>query len=279
MLCTLFGHLRGFLSDFALFALDRFDFGLWSLNLARIFVEAAVALSVEGFELRLLLGLDLLRIADAGVVHPGELAHEGVFDGSQLSEGEGALVELVVEELIDDDLVNEAADASWGWIFEAAGGGFDAVTDEDDRGFFGPWFGPGVTEHVLVGDGQVVRLGVVDGLAVEELAGGGAVVLGDEVDDLLGQVQRVGELDAVFNVGVDDECGEGRGEAPVFFGAEGVVLGEVVGFGHFANVVIVGTDADEQAVGADVFGGGFAKLGDHLAVVIGARGLHVEAAE
>ena len=55
------------------------------------------------------------------------------------------------------------------------------------------------------------------------------------------------------------------------FGAFDDVLDEVFRLHHFADVVEVGPDANEESVGTDGFGGGFGHGGDGHGVVVGSR--------
>ena len=119
----------------------------------------------------------------------------------------------------------------------------------------------------LVGPG----FGETRRLVEEVLDERGAVVLLDEVDERLGEVVFFRQVDAVLDVADDDEGAHGRGEMLVAaFAAGGDVLDEVLGLEHLADIVEVGSHADEKAVGADRFGGGFGDAGDGDRVVVGA---------
>ena len=99
-----------------------------------------------------------------------------------------------------------------------------------------------------------------------------AVVLFDEVDQRLGQVVLVGEIDAVLDVADDDQRAHGRGQMVVpAVGAFGHVLDEVLRLEHLADVVEIGSHADEQSVGADGIGRRFADgcHGDRMVVRAG----------
>ena len=106
------------------------------------------------------------------------------------------------------------------------------------------------------------------------------MVLGDELVDDPGEAVFAGEFDAVLDVSDDDEEAHGGGEFVVAVGvAGGLVFDEVLGLAEFADVVVVGADAAEEAVGADGVAGGFGHDADGEGVVEGAGGFLGEASE
>lgn len=76
-----------------------------------------------------------------------------------------------------------------------------------------------------------------------------AVVLADQVDDRLRQVVLPGEFHSLLHVGHDDQRAHRRHERLVAI-LLALILDEVGGFQHLADIVEVGTHADEQPAGA-----------------------------
>ena len=86
---------------------------------------------------------------------------------------------------------------------------------------------------------------------------GGAVVLLNDIDDAAVELVFDGEIDAVFDVGDEDEGAHPRGEVIVRIVGGVHVLDEVLGLGELADVMEVGADAGHGGAGADGLRGGF----------------------
>ena len=80
----------------------------------------------------------------------------------------------------------------------------------------------------------------------EILDQGCAVVLLDQVDDALGQVVLATQVDAVFNVSDDDQRAHRRREIGMSACRADLVLDEVVGLEHLADVVKVSADSHQR---------------------------------
>ena len=100
------------------------------------------------------------------------------------------------------------------------------------------------------------------------------MVLLDGVEDLLLQAVLEGEVDALLDVGDDDERAHARGEVLVRVGAGRDVFGEVLRLDDLADVVEVGHDAAGGGVEPDGLGARFGEVGDDQAVMVGAGRLH-----
>ena len=83
-----------------------------------------------------------------------------------------------------------------------------------------------------------------------------------------------GEGDAIFDVGEDNEGAHGGGEVGVGIGVGGVeVLGEILGFLEFSNIVIEGHGSTGARVGrAGGAGSGFGEVTDENTVEVGSWG-------
>ena len=109
------------------------------------------------------------------------------------------------------------------------------------------------------------------GLAVEVFDQRGAVMLGDEIGDRRRQVVLFRECHPVLDMADDDQRAQRRFEQVVAVLA-GLIFDEVLRFEHFADVVEVTADADEERVGADGLGRRFGQCRHGDAVRIGSRG-------
>ena len=72
-----------------------------------------------------------------------------------------------------------------------------------------------------------------------------------------GKVVLAAQVDSVLDVADDDERAHRRGQLGVAIGRPDLVFHEVVRLEHLADIVEIGPDAHQQAVGADAFGGRF----------------------
>ncbi len=75
------------------------------------------------------------------------------------------------------------------------------------------------------------------------------------------------------------EAAENAALSIEYIHAASLILDEEVGSAKFSDVVVVGSDAHQQRIGADLFGGSLTKVPNHDAVVIGARRLHEQATQ
>ena len=120
---------------------------------------------------------------------------------------------------------------------------------------------------------------LLEGALVEVPDESGAVVFANAFAEAAGEAMFSGEGDAIFDVGEDDEGAHGGGEVGVGIGVGGVeVLGEILGFLEFSNVMIEGHGATSAWVGGSGgAGGGFGKVTDENAVEVGSWGFEGEA--
>ena len=98
------------------------------------------------------------------------------------------------------------------------------------------------------------------------------MVLLDQVDDRLGQMVLPAQVDAVLDVADDDQRAHRRRELGVPAGRTDLVLDEVMGLEHLADVVKISPDADQQGIGPDAFGRRLGDGADRDRVVVRARG-------
>ncbi len=159
-----------------------------------------------------------------------------------------------------DQVADQALDPGGGRLGEGPAGALDGVGDHQDAGLLGLRLGPGIAERAFL-DHRGVGVAVVPpvGLVIEVLDQRRAVVLLDQVDDPLGQVVLSAQVDAVLDVADDDQRAHRRGQVGVPVGCTRLVLDEIVGLEHLADVVEVGPDAHQQGMGPDPLGG---PLGD-----------------
>ncbi len=87
------------------------------------------------------------------------------------------------------------------------------------------------------------------------------------------------QIDAFLDVGNNDEGTHGRGEVVVGILTQMHILGEILRFDEFPNVVEIGGDTANGGVRTDFFGGGFGEVGDSEAVMVGAGCLEAETLE
>lgn len=232
-----------------------------------------------------------LWIGHAGVEHALEREFEARADIAEFGEGEGGVVELSVVEAVGDEVVHEFLDFLRGGAFEAAGGAFDGIGETEDGAFFRGGFRTGIAEVGFTHLGHVFRAQIhdfaaefrvallVEGALVEVADEGGAVVFTDGLEE--GGVEFVFEsqIDAFLDVGNNDEGAHGGGEVVVGILAQMHILGEILGFDEFPDVVEIGGDAANGGVRADFLGGGFGEVGDSEAVMVGAGCLEAETLE
>ena len=95
-----------------------------------------------------------------------------------------------------------------------------------------------------------------------------AVMLLDQVDDPLGEVVLPAEIDAVLHV-TDDDQGAHRGREVVMpIDAADLVFDEIVRLEHFANVVKIRPDADQQCMRSDSLSGALGDRADRDRMVV-----------
>ena len=97
---------------------------------------------------------------------------------------------------------------------------------------------------------------LLQGALVEVIDQRSAVMLLDDVDDLLVESVLEREIHAFFHVRDDDERAHRRREIVVRIALEVHVLGEIFRLHQFADIVKIGADAAKRGVRADRFGGG-----------------------
>ena len=100
---------------------------------------------------------------------------------------------------------------------------------------------------------------LLEGALVEVPNESSSVVFSDGFAEATGEAMVTGEGDAIFDVGEDDQGAHRGSEVGVWIGVGGVeVLGEILGFLEFSNVVVEGHGAAGARVGgAGGAGGGF----------------------
>ena len=168
--------------------------------------------------------------------------------------------------------MNEAFDAGRRGVDQGPAGAFDDVGQHQYAGFFRLRLGTGVAERCLVditGVGIVLEpLGLT---AIEIFDERGAVVLLDEVDDRLRQMMLPGQVGSILDVSDDHQRAHGRLQRLVAVAFGTLVFDKIRRLEHLADVVEIGPDADEQAVGADGIGRGFRDRSDVDRMVVRAR--------
>ena len=187
----------------------------------------------------------IVGVGYSSVEHVGKAKDEGVFDGVDLGHGELGVVELAVAEFDGEDVVDEVGDFLGGGFLDGAGCGFDGVGEREDGHFGAAGGGAAVAEVGFVEVfGGVGGLELFFGFGVEVVDEAVAVVLFDGVEDWGGKFVAFGEGESFFDVGDDDEGAHVGGEVVVGVVVFLNVFGEEFGFCHFADVVVVGADAD-----------------------------------
>ena len=99
----------------------------------------------------------------------------------------------------------------------------------------------------------------------------------DGVDNRLAQLVLPGNLDAVLDMGDEDQTGHGGRQLVVLVFAGGLVFDEIQRLFHFADVVVISAHFGQQRIGADFGGGGLHQRADDHRVVVGARGFQHQA--
>ena len=222
----------------------------------------------------------VFRVSDARVQHCHERESKSFRDDSQFAKSEIAFIELPVGDAFLDQFVDQLFDFLRSRLFQTSGRALDNVSQTDDRALFRLRLRPGVTKTFFLHFGNVFLADVHDFTAgarvfllldrplVEIINERRAVMLLDDVNDLLIEAVREREVDAFFDVRDDDEGAHRRGEIVVRVALEVHVLGEVFGFHQFANVVEISADTTERRVGANFFRGALGQIRDHQAVMI-----------
>ena len=188
----------------------------------------------------------------------------------QVLQGEFTLIQLAVSEHVVDDLLDHALDAGRGGVRQGPGGRLHLVRQEHQPGFLG--LGPGARVAVilhldLVGFGRL-RLGLVEKIADEV----GAVVLTDDISDVLPQPVFPGQVHPVLDMGDQDQAAHGRGQLLVLVVAALLVFHEIGRLLDLADVVVKGGGLGQHGIGPDGLRGGFHHLAHHHGVMIGPRG-------
>ena len=167
-------------------------------------------------------------------------------------------------------------------FLEAARGAFHHVGQADDRALPRLRFRAAVAKTLLPHLRNVVLahlhdlaagariLVLLQGALVKIIDERSAVMLLDDVDDLLIEPVFEREVNAFLHVRDDDERAHRRREIVVRIALEVHVLGEIFRLHQFADIVEIGADAAERGVRADRFGGGFGEVRDDQTVMIGA---------
>ena len=207
-------------------------------------------------------------VADARVVDGFQLLLEHLLHGSDVLEGDGALLEVALGHLRVDDFIHQVADAFFVILRQAARGGFHRVGHHQDGLLLGEGIRAGIGEQSLVGflAGMFVLPRDVEVLGLPL-----AVVGGDEVLDDLGQVVLLGQLHAAGDV-ADDHLGAlFVGQVLVRIDATPLVLGEEHGVLHLADVVVEGAGTHQLALGPDAIGRLGCQVGHLHGVLEGTR--------
>ena len=213
----------------------------------------------------------MFGVFDASVVDSDQRLDQAVADLGDFAQGEPALVELAVAEPLIAQVADQPLQARGRGVGEASGWRFRRR--RRSSGWPPPWSaawargsGKRSPRPARRRDCAVAPVGLV----VEELDQGRAVVLLDQVDDRLGQVVLPAQVDPVLDVADDDQRAHGRCELGVPAGRADLVFHEVVGLEHLADVVKIGSDANQQGIGADALGRRLGDGADGDRVVMGA---------
>ena len=158
-----------------------------------------------------------------------------------------------------------AFDARGRGVGECAAAGFHRVGQHEDGGFFGLRTRAGI---IVV---RFARLfAQIDGFLVKITDQAGAVVLPNNIRNLLPQFIALGQLNALLDVREQNKRAHGRGQFVVLVGAAELVLNKIFRIGKFAHVMVKGRHLAQQAVGPYGFGPGLHHVGHHQRVVVGA---------
>ena len=220
------------------------------------------------------------RGADGGVLdalmeHAVEHRGKGVADARDVAQGQRRVVQLAVVELAAHELGDELADLLGGGVVHAAHGGLHGIGQHDDGAFLA--LGPAaVVAEIRDIDGLTV--GLLQGLVVEEHDRRVAVVLHDDVLNLLGQAVLLGHDEAVAGMRGDDG-GAHVGVGVLMRVVADLVFLEIQGPLELADVVEIRARAGQQGIAAHGLGGGLGEVGHDDAVVVGARRLDQQAAQ
>ena len=181
--------------------------------------------------------------------HRIERFDQTVLNEVQLLECDRAVIELPVVHSALGQFPNDALNSVRRWFAERAAGSLDRVSQHHDGCLNCLRLGAGVTE---IGFGRAVVLCSGLGCSVKEVFDQRrAVMLLNQVDDSSGEVMQASQLNSVLDVRNDHDRAHRGIEVVVFVLSTLLVLDEVFRLAHFANVVKVGPDAAEQAIGAD----------------------------
>ena len=198
------------------------------------------------------------------------------FDDTELLKGEETVVKLPLLLFLGYEAVDELCEDLLIDLIKGARGRLDGVGNHNNSRFLGSGGGAGIAELGLI-DGVDVPTGVLDLLGVEVVDEGGAVMLADDVNKGLWQAMLPCKLLSLNDM-CDDHLGRFYGgEKLVDIEATELIFGKIVGVKELAYVVVEGSDAAEEAIGADGLGGGFGKTSDDETVLVGAGRLYAEA--
>ena len=215
------------------------------------------------------------RIFDALMEHAVEHRGEGLADARDVAQGQRRVVQLAVVELAAHELGDELADLLGRGVVHAAHGGLHGIGQHDDGAFLA--LGPAaVVAEIRDIDGLAV--GLLQGLVIEVHDRRIAVVLHDDVLNLLGQAVLLGHDEAVAGVGGHDG-GAHVGVGVLVGVVADLVFLEIQGALELADVVEIRARAGQQGVAAHGLGGGLGQIGHDDAVVIRARRLNQQAAQ
>ncbi len=195
----------------------------------------------------------------------GQDAPEAFRELVQVLESQFGFVELALGENALHDRVDVVADAGGRGIGQRPAGGFHGVGQHDDGRFAG--LGPGAGIAVVLNARVFAQF---LGLGVKELDEPGAVVLPDDVHDLVTEMILGGKLRPLFGVGEEDEGAHGRGQLVMAVGAVELVFDVVVRVGELADVVIERGHLAQEAVCAHGLGSRLHHVGDDERMVVGA---------
>ena len=211
------------------------------------------------------------RVLDAHVEGAGQRIAERLGDARQVAHRQPALVELTGLQLLEDDLLQGHVDGLA--LRVGAQGAREAASTASqimiDCRLLRLGLDTGVAE---VGLRQALGVAELHVLVEEVLEHRGPVVHVHEVGHPLRDPLPPCDLHALDDVGEDGVGGDVGLEVVVGVGPALLVLDVVLGLHRLAQVVVVGADAGQEAIGADGVGGGLGEVGHRQAVLPGAWG-------
>jgi hypothetical protein len=182
------------------------------------------------------------------VMNTGQYFDEAFGDAVQVLKGQLAVVQLTVREDLVYQMLDQSLDSGWCWIFKGAGSRFHYIGQHDQSRLFGLRSGPRIAEVVFlngIGAFELLRFN-------EEIADQtGAVMLLDGVNNHLAQLVLFGYLNAVFDMGDQNQTGHGRCQFVMFVSTTGLVFDKIERFSHLTDIVVVAAYLGPQRVGAD----------------------------